>query len=214
VERPREKLIEKGPEALRDSELLAVMLGTGSRGFSIISVAERLLKQYPLSVLVSLPLEKLQDLKGLGPAKACCIKASHELWKRAFSVEEDALPTIRSPSDAANAVLSIRKKKKENFVVLCLNARNQIIRRETISIGSLNASIVHPREVFQPAILESAASIVLLHNHPSGDTRPSDDDVELTRRLVRAGEIMGIEVLDHVIVSDRRHFSMKERGLF
>ncbi len=199
---------------MRDSELLAVMLGTGSKGLSIISVAERLLKQYPLSVLVNLPLERLQDLKGLGPAKACSIKASHELWKRAFSIEEDALPAIRSPSDAANAALSIRKKKKENFVVLCLNARNQIIRRETISIGSLNASIVHPREVFQPAILESAASIVLVHNHPSGDPRPSDDDIELTRRLVRAGEIMGIEVLDHVIVSDRRHFSMKEKGLF
>jgi DNA repair protein RadC len=123
------------------------------------------------------------------------------------------LPSIRSPSDVANAVAKIRKSRKENFVILCLNARNQVIRKETISIGSLNASIVHPREVFQPAIRESAASIVLAHNHPSGDTNPSDDDIELTRRLVRAGEILGIEVLDHVIVSEKKHLSMKEKGL-
>jgi DNA repair protein RadC len=205
--------MEKGPEALRDSELLAVMLGVGSRGLSVLEVAERLLRQYPLPVLLSLPVDKLKGLKGLGPAKACSIRACLELSKRALSIEEDVLPTVRSPADVANAVANIRKNKKENFVILCLNARNQVTRKETISIGSLNASIVHPREVFQPAIAESAASIVLAHNHPSGDTRPSDDDVELTRRLVRAGEIMGIEVLDHVIVSERKHLSMKEKGL-
>jgi DNA repair protein RadC len=202
--------MQKGPEALKDSELLAVVLGVGSKGVSALTLAERLLRQHSLPVLLCLPVEKLKALKGLGPAKACAIRASHELSKRALSVDADVLPTIRSPADVANAAASIRKNKKENFVVLCLNARNQIIRKETISIGSLNASIVHPREVFQPAIKESAASIVLVHNHPSGDTKPSDDDIELTRRLVRAGEIMGIEVLDHVIVSEKKHLSMKE----
>jgi DNA repair protein RadC len=205
--------MQKGPEALRDSELLAVMLGAGSRGVSVLTLAERLLKQYSLPVLLSLPIEKLKRVKGLGPAKACAIRASHELSRRALSVDVDVLPSIRSPSDVANAVAKIRKSRKENFVILCLNARNQVIRKETISIGSLNASIVHPREVFQPAIRESAASIVLAHNHPSGDTNPSDDDIELTRRLVRAGEILGIEVLDHVIVSEKKHLSMKEKGL-
>lgn len=161
-----------------------------------------------------MPVEKLKALRGLGPAKACAIKASHELSKRVLSVDVDVLPTVRSPSDVANAAADIRKSKRENFVILCLNARNQVIRKETISIGSLNASIVHPREVFEPAVRESAASIVLVHNHPSGDTRPSDDDIELTRRLVKAGEIMGIEVLDHVIVSEKKHLSMKEMGIF
>ena len=190
------------------------MLGFGSRGLSALTLAERLLRQYPLPALLNLPVERLERLKGLGPAKASAIKASHELSKRALSVDADILPTVRSPSDVADAVAGIRKNKKENFVILCLNARNQVIRKETISIGSLNASIVHPREVFEPAIRESAASVVLVHNHPSGDTRPSDDDIELTRRLVKAGEIMGIEVLDHVIVCEKKHLSMKEQGLF
>jgi DNA repair protein RadC len=214
VERPREKLIQKGPEALRDSELLSVMLGVGSRGSSVLTLAERLLRQYPLPILLDLPVEELEKLKGLGPAKACAIRASFELSKRALLVDADILPTIRSPADVASTVTEIRKNRREHFVILCLNARNQVIRKETISIGSLNASIVHPREVFQPAIRESAASLVLVHNHPSGDTRPSDDDVELTRRLVKAGEILGIEVLDHVIVSAKKHLSLKERGVF
>lgn len=190
------------------------MLGVGSRGSSVLTLAERLLRQYPLPILLELPVEELEKLKGLGPAKACAIRASHELSKRALMIDADILPTVRSPADVASTVTEIRKNRREHFVILCLNARNQVIRKETISIGSLNASIVHPREVFQPAIRESAASIVLAHNHPSGDTRPSDDDVELTRRLVRAGEILGIEVLDHVIVSAKKHLSMKEKGLF
>lgn len=204
--------MEKGPEALKDTELLAIVLGAGYRGLNVLKISERLLKQYPLHVLLSLSIEKLRSLKGLGPAKACSLKAAHELTRRALSIDADVLPTIRSPRDVANAVANIRRNKKENFVVLCLNARNQVIGKETISIGSLNASIVHPREVFQPAIVESAASVVLAHNHPSGDIRPSDDDLELTRRLVKAGEIMGVEVLDHVIVSEKQHLSMKEKG--
>jgi DNA repair protein RadC len=204
--------MEKGTAALKDVELLAVVLGTGSKGMTVLEISERLLKQYPLHVLLGLPIEKLRSFKGLGPAKACSLKASYELARRALSVDADVLPTVRSPQDVANAVTSIRSNKKENFVVLCLNARNQVIRKETISIGSLNASIVHPREVFQPAVTESAASVILVHNHPSGDTRPSDDDLELTRRLVKAGEIMGVEVLDHVIVSEKKHLSMKEKG--
>lgn len=212
VERPREKLVAKGPQALKDAELLAIVLGAGYKGLSVLKISERLLKQYPLHRLLNLPVEKLNSLKGLGPAKACSLKASYELARRALAVDADILPTIRSPKDVANAVSNIRKNRKENFIAMCLNARNQIIRKETISIGSLNASIVHPREVFQPAVTESAASVVLVHNHPSGDVRPSDDDIQLTRRLVKAGEIMGIEVLDHVIVSEKGYLSMKEKG--
>ncbi len=123
------------------------------------------------------------------------------------------LPTIATPMDVANEVTNIRSNKKENFVVLCLNARNQVLHKDTVSIGTLNANLVHPREVFQPAVAKSAASIILAHNHPSGDITPSDDDVELTKRMVNAGEMMGIEVLDHVIVSAKGYLSMKDKGL-
>jgi len=213
VKKPRERLIEKGPEALRDSELLAILLGSGYKGKNVLEVAQRILSEYPSEKLAELPFEKLKKLKGVGPAKACLIRAVFELSKRAFAVGEDLLPIISTPKDAADEVTNIRKNKKENFVVLYLNARNQVIHKETISIGTLNASVVHPREVFQPAITKSAASIILAHNHPSGDTTPSDDDIELTKRIIKAGEIMGIEVLDHVIVSEKSHLSMKDKGL-
>jgi DNA repair protein RadC len=213
VKKPRERLIEKGAEALRDSELLAILLGSGYKGKNVLDVARRIISEYPSRKLAALPFDKLKKLKGVGPAKACLIRAAFELSKRAFAVGEDLLPTISTPKDVANEVTNIRRNKKENFVVLYLNARNQVIYKETISIGTLNASVVHPREVFQPAVTKSAASIILAHNHPSGDTKPSDDDIELTKRIAKAGEIMGIEVLDHVIVSEKGHLSMKDKGL-
>lgn len=213
VKKPRERLIEKGPEALRDSELLAILLGSGYKGKNVLEVAKRIISEHPSRKLAELPFDKLKKLKGVGPAKACLIRAAFELSKRAFAVDEDLLPIISTPKDVADEVTNIRKNKKENFVVLYLNARNQVIHKETISIGTLNASVVHPREVFQLAVTKSAASIILAHNHPSGDTTPSDDDIELTKRIVKAGEIMGIEVFDHIIVSDRGHLSMKDKGL-
>ena len=213
VKKPRERLIEKGPEALRNPELLAVLLGSGYKGKNVLEVARRILADYPPEKLKDIPFSHLRKMKGIGPAKACLLKASFELSKRAFGVEKDTFPIIKSPKDVANIVMHIRKNRKENFVVLCLNARNQLIHKETIAIGTLNASIVHPREIFQPAISSSAASIILTHNHPSGDTTPSDEDIKLTKRMIKAGEIMGIEVLDHVIVSEKSCLSMKDRGL-
>lgn len=213
VEKPREKLVEKGAQALKDSELLAILLGSGYKGKNVLQLAKKILSEYPLKRLKSMPLENLKKLKGIGYAKACLIRAAFELSKRAFMLEEDLLPAVKSPRDVANQVTEIRKHRKENFVVLYLNARNQVIHKETISIGTLNASLVHPREVFQPAVAKSAASLVLAHNHPSGDTSPSEDDIEITRRMVKAGEIMGIDVLDHVIVSERDYRSLKEEGL-
>ncbi|HID95979.1 MAG TPA: JAB domain-containing protein [Candidatus Latescibacteria bacterium] len=213
VEKPREKLMEKGPEALREQELLAILLGSGYRGKNVLEVARRILSEYSVRELSEVPFEKLRRLRGIGPAKACVIKAAFELSKRAFGVEEDLLPVIRTPNDVADAVTNIRRNRKENFVVLYLNARNQVIYKETVSIGTLNASLVHPREVFGPAVANSAASVILAHNHPSGDINPSEDDIELTRRIVKAGELMGIDVLDHVIVSHKGHLSMKDRGI-
>lgn len=213
VEKPRERLMEKGPEALKDSELLAILLGSGYKGKNVLEVAKRILKDYSSKKLANIPFSKLKGLKGIGPAKACVIKAAFELSKRAFEVEEEILPVIKTSKDVAAEVSYIRNHKKENFIVLYLNARNQVISKETISVGTLNASVVHPREVFQPAVSKSAASIILAHNHPSGDTDPSEDDIELTKRMIKAGEIMGIEVLDHIIVSKKGYLSMKGKGL-
>ncbi len=213
VEKPREKLIEKGADALKDSELLAILLGSGYKGKNVIQLAKRILSEHPLKKLRDMPIQNLKKLKGIGNAKACLIRAAFEFSKRAFMVGEDLLPIVKKPKHAANQVTEIRKQRKEHFVVLYLNARNQVIHKETVSIGTLNASLVHPREVFQPAVAKSAASIVLTHNHPSGSTSPSEDDIEITRRMVKAGEIMGIEVLDHVIVSEKGYRSLKEEGL-
>ena len=213
LERPREKLIERGAEALRDPELLAILLRMGYKGKNALEVARRLLREFSLSELLTMPLDRLAELKGIGPATACSLKAAFELSKRALEVDQDLYPLVKAPRDVADQVINIRRNKKENFVVLYLNARNQVIHKETISIGTLNANLVHPREVFKPAVATSAASIVLVHNHPSGDSSPSEDDIALTRRIVKAGELMGIEVLDHVIVTERDYLSMKDKGM-
>lgn len=205
--------MEKGPEALKDYELLAILLRVGCEGKNVLDIARRILSEYPLQTLTKTPLEKMRAVKGIGPAKACTIKAAFELSKRAFAIDQDTLPTIKKSKDVADEVVDIRRLKREHFVVLYLNARNQLIHKEIVSVGTLNANIVHPREVFQPAVMHSAASIILVHNHPSGDTSPSNDDVQLTKRMVKAGEMMGIEVLDHVIVSERSFLSLKEKSL-
>ena len=213
VQKPRERLLEKGPKALKDHELLAILLGAGYKGRNVIEVSRRLLSAYPAETLATISIDRLQQIKGIGPAKACIIQAAFELSRRSFSIDHDVLPTVKTPRDVADIVVDIRGRKKEHFVVLYLNARNQMIHKETVSIGTLNANIVHPREVFQPAIEHSAASLVLVHNHPSGDTSPSSDDIHLTERMIRAGEIMGIDVVDHVIVSQRGYISLKDRQL-
>jgi DNA repair protein RadC len=209
--KPREKMAERGVESLKDHELLAILLGSGYHGQNVLKVSKRLLSGYSLEEFVKLPLDKLKKLKGIGPAKACLIKAAHELNRRAL--ENDLLPPITSPTDVVKEVANIRNYKKENFIALYLNARNQVIHKETISIGSLSANVVHPREVFKPAIEKSAASIVLVHNHPSGDPTPSNDDIELTKRIIDAGKIMDIDVYDHIIIGDKDYVSLKEKGL-
>jgi len=209
--KPREKMMERGAESLKDYELLAILLVSGYQGQNALKVSKRLLSEYPLEKFVKLPLDKLKKLKGIGPAKACLIKAAYELNRRA--IENDLLPSIISPKDVIREVADIRDYKKENFIALYLNAKNQVIHKETISIGSLNANVVHPREVFKPAIEKSAASIILAHNHPSGDPTPSGDDIELTKQIIEAGKIMDIDVLDHIILGDKGYISLKEKGL-
>lgn len=214
-ERPRERMMQYGAESLSQAELLAILLRTGTRRESAIHVAQRILGQVGgLRRLADLSIEELTQIKGIGPAKAVQLKAGMELGRRMANTRLDQPVTIRSPHDAADILTEqLRYLQKEHFVCLFLNTKNHVIAQETLSMGSLNASIVHPREVFRAAIKCSSASIICAHNHPSGDPTPSPEDISLTRRLLEAGEIVGIDVLDHLIIGDDGFVSMKERGL-
>ncbi|MDD5528322.1 MAG: DNA repair protein RadC [Patescibacteria group bacterium] len=213
-ERPREKLIAKGPQNLKDKELLAILLGIGRAGKNVLEVAQEILEKNPMKKLLALDYPKISAIKGIGPGKACSLLAAFELTKRALEVEDNNLPAINSAKDAVAQLQELRTAKKERFVVLYLNARNQLIHKETISIGTLNASLVHPREVFEPAVRNPASQIIIAHNHPSGDLSPSEEDIKITGRLKAAGELLGIEVLDHLIVVENNFFSLKEAGVF
>lgn len=207
-------MIHYGAEALSHAELLAILLRTGTYQESAVHVAQRLLRESGgLRSLTDMSLEQMTSIKGIGSAKALQIRAGIELGRRMARSGMNETVTIRSPQDAAALLMEdLRYLQKEHFVCLFLNTKNHVIGQETLSMGSLNASIVHPREVFRSAIKRSSASIVCAHNHPSGDPTPSPEDIALTRRLAEAGEIVGIEVLDHLVIGDRRFVSLKELG--
>ncbi|HEY7727891.1 MAG TPA: DNA repair protein RadC [Candidatus Eisenbacteria bacterium] len=211
-ERPRERLLESGPGALTDRDLVAVILGTGADGEGVLELAERVTRSVNLRLLPRVPAEELLAIRGLGPARVAQLLAAAEVGRRLWPDGESA-SVVRGPETVFELSRDIRATNREHFMGFYLNTRNQVLRREVISIGSLNASIVHPREVFLPAIAVSAASLVLAHNHPSGDPTPSEEDLAITRRLVEAGRLLGIEVLDHVIVSRDTYASFKERRL-
>jgi DNA repair protein RadC len=207
----REQLRARGIAALTECDLLALLLGSGTPGRSAVRVARILSRRTP-GELASWPLARWLRVRGIGPARAAVLTAAFELGRRALDGEAPAR-AIRGPDDVLAQVRDLARARREHFVVLLLNARHELQCRETISIGSLNASIVHPREVFLPAILHSAASVVLVHNHPSGDPEPSEEDLSITRRLVEVGELVGIGVLDHVIVASRGTVSFRTREL-
>ncbi|MDO8451265.1 MAG: DNA repair protein RadC [bacterium] len=213
VERPREKLIAKGAENLKDSELLAILLRTGRAGKSAIEIASQILTEHSKKRLLQMTYQDLVKISGIDSAKATTLLAALELSKRTLEVNDTNLPTIITSKDVVAQLTELRHNKREHFVVLYLNARNQMVHKETISMGTLNANLVHPREVFEPALKHSAASITVAHNHPSEDPKPSEDDLEVTKRLVEAGKIMGIEIADHVILTKNSHLSFKEEHL-
>ncbi|MDD4569371.1 MAG: DNA repair protein RadC [Tepidanaerobacteraceae bacterium] len=217
-ERPRERLHRYGAQVLSDVELLAVLIRTGTRAESALVLAQRILKgdggKSGLAYVVDSSVEELSKIKGIGPAKAIQIKAAVELGRRISSYDRREQITITSPLDVKDLLMEeMRFLEKEHFKTILLNIKNHVISVEDISIGSLNSSIVHPREVFKPAIRRSSASVLLVHNHPSGDPTPSKEDIEVTGRLVEAGKILGINVLDHIIIGNNHIISLKEKGL-
>lgn len=212
--RPRERMISDGARALSNQELLAILLRTGTKHESVVDLAYRVLKNFEgLRMLRDASLEELMSMKGIGEAKAVQIQAALELGKRIERLRYDDRYVIRSPEDGAKYVMEdMRFLSQEHFVCLYLNTKNQVLNKQTIFIGSLNASIVHPREVFKEAFRRSAASIICVHNHPSGDPTPSREDIEVTKRLVECGKIIGIDLLDHLIIGDKKFISLKEKG--
>lgn len=213
-DRPRERLIQHGAASLSNQELLAILLRTGTKSKSALQLANKLLAQFDgLLWLKEAALEEIMGIKGIGKVKAVQIAAAIELGRRIGNLTYDDRYIIRTPEDGANYVMNdMRFLTQEHFVCLYLNTKNQVLHRQTIFIGSLNASIVHPREVFKEAFRRSAASIICFHNHPSGDPTPSREDIEVTNRLVECGKMMGIEILDHLIIGDNKYVSMKEKG--
>lgn len=213
-DRPRERMMTDGAEALSNAELLAILLRTGTRNESAVHLASRILRECGgLRQLVDMSIEELTNIRGIGPAKAVQLRAGIELGRRLARRAAVDRPSIRKPEDAAKLVMEdLRCELREHFVCLFLNTKNQVIARETLSVGTLNASLVHPREVFRAAIKCGSASLICLHNHPSGDPTPSPEDISLTARLVDAGALIGIEVLDHIVIGDGRFVSLKEQG--
>jgi DNA repair protein RadC len=212
--RPRERLLAEGPEALSGAELLGILVGIGTKEKTAVELASEVISENGgLFGLYSANVHDLTQTHGVGEAKACVILAAVEFGKRLGRVRNPGRPVISSPADVDGLLRGrIANLDRENFVAVLLNTKNEVIGFPTISVGTLSASLVHPREVFKPAIRASAASVVLAHNHPSGRVEPSREDREVTSRLTGAAEIIGIEVLDHVILGDG-YFSMKENGL-
>ena len=214
-DRPRERLIKYGSEALSNSELLAIILRTGNKSETAIDMAARLISNNEgLRFLSTCTIQELSQIKGIGLAKASQIKAAVELGKRLRNYRNDNKIKINSPEDIADLVMEeMRYLKKEHLKVIFLNTKNVVIDVKDLSIGSLNASVVHPREIFSEAIRRSSASIIICHNHPSGDPASSQEDINITRRLFEVGKLVGIDLLDHVIIGDGSYISLKEKGI-
>ncbi len=213
-DRPREKLLKNGPGALSDSELLAILIRSGTHGRSALEVARNLLEKYDsIASLAKRDVSEICSVKGLGPVKAVEMAAAFEISRRVAARPAQKLP-FSSPETVAECYIPmLRHELTEKFLVLLLNSANLLIKDVLISKGSINQSIVHPREVFRKAIIESAVSIILLHNHPSGDPTPSAQDKQLTKRLVQAGELIGIKVVDHVIIAGETYSSFLKLSL-
>lgn len=213
-ERPRERLLKEGAQVLSNQELIAIILGTGTRQESVLQLSYRILQHFHgLRLLKDSTVNELKNIKGIGDTKAVQLLAALELGSRVHKLQNEDRFIVRSPEDVSRFMMEeMRFLTQEHFVTLYLNTKNHVIHKKTIFIGSLNASIVHPREIYKEAFRHSAASIICLHNHPSGDPAPSREDIEVTKRLVESGKVIGIELLDHIIIGDQKFTSLKEKG--
>lgn len=216
-ERPREKLLSKGAQALSEAELLAILLRTGTKNDSVLRVAERLLKKHEaigLAAFSQISPQEVSKIKGIGPAKAVTIVAAIELGKRLHGLPAMERPIIRAPKDAADLVMpQLRYESREHFLIMVLSTKNHVLDMPIISIGSLNTSVVDARLVFRKVISYDAAAVILVHNHPSGDPTPSSEDIMLTQKLISAGKLLDVAVLDHIIIGDNKYVSLKEQGI-
>ena len=216
-DRPREKLLLRGAQSLSDAELVAILLRTGKKGNSVLEIARELINsEGNLAMLATKTVDSLQKISGIGKDKAATLAAAFELSRRILSQPKWlSNKKITSPQDIAEIFIPIlRDDNKEKFIVVCLNSANKIIKHETISIGNLNSSVVHPREIFKVAIDNSSASIILIHNHPSGNPEPSNEDIRITKKIVETGKIMEIPVFDHLIIAGETYTSFVEKRLF
>ena len=214
-EKPREKLLRDGPEGLSTVEVLAVILGTGTRSKSVMDLAGDVLAMDArgLRYLAECSPEELKKISGMGDAKVCVLMAALELGKRLSCLPAEERVRIQCSADIANLFMErLRYEKKEHFKCLLINSRGEILEENEVSVGDLNSSASHPREVFSPAVRRSAGSVAFVHNHPSGDPEPSAADINSTRRLVEVGELLGIPVIDHIIIGDGSYVSMKGLG--
>ena len=214
-DRPRERLSALGPQALSSVELIACLLGRGTSGEPVLLTAQKLLAKFgSLEGVAEASIEELQQVRGVGLAKACQLKAAWELGRRVESAPESPrgrpIETVEAAGRAARRFLA--RRKKEHFILILLDSRHRVLKTAEISVGSLDMSIVHPRETFREAIVARASAIILAHNHPSGDSTPSREDLELTRRLTEAGRLLGIPVLDHLIVGSGEPLSLRAAG--
>jgi DNA repair protein RadC len=215
-DRPREKLILHGPQSLSDAELLAILLRTGTKGKSVITIAQEIISsENNLAFLASKTIAYLTKKKGVGKNKAATLAAAFEIARRILAQQKKlSNKKITSPQDVAEEFIPLlRDELKEQFIVLCLNKANYIIRKEVITVGILDSSIVHPREVFKVAVENNAASIILIHNHPSGNPEPSSEDISITKKLVEAGKMMEIPVYDHIIIAGNNYTSFVDRRI-
>lgn len=214
--RPRERLLTYGPESLSDQELLAILLRTGTAGMNVMELAARVLSEFPsLFELKLASLDELQQIPGVGQVKALELCAMIELGGRIQKALQPKLGKVRTSMDLAFTLMEDMKDyQQEHLVCLYLNTKNEIIKRQTLFIGSLNQSVAHPREIFRGAVRVSAARLIAVHNHPSGNPSPSTNDLQFTRRLKECGEMMGIELLDHLIIGHDSYVSLREEGLW
>lgn len=213
--RPRERLLRVGAQAVSTAELLAIVIRTGVGGENVLRLAERMLATFrDLPGIARASINELQTVKGIGPAKAVEIKAALEIGRRLMATAPQDRLRVTSPADAANLLMSeMALLEQEHLRVILLDTRNRVLKTPTIYIGSLNTSVVRIGELFRAAIKENAAALIVAHNHPSGDPSPSPEDVNVTRQLVRAGKLLDIDVLDHIVIGRQRFVSLKERGL-